>query len=117
MSSPRSEKQMHTSEITKIKYTIEELEKLKEDKIIERCREYQSKFHLTTDTFRYPIEYYKAALNIYGLDNIIKEIEHIITLEKERLHKENYYISQYSEAPMNIDDLNVPALGSDNIMS
>ena len=117
MSSPRSEKQMHISEITKIKYTVEELEKLKEDKIIERCREYQSKFHLTTDTFRYPIEYYKAALNIYGLDSVIKEIDHIITLEKQRLQKENYYMSQYVETPMNIDDFNVPALGSDNVIS
>ena len=116
MSSPRSEKHRPISEITKIKYTIEELEKLKEDKILERCRESQSKFHLTTNTLRYPIEYYKAALNIYGLDNVIKEIDHIISLEKERLHKENYYISQYSETQMNIDDLNVHPMGADTVI-
>ena len=50
-SSMESRKQTHMNEIKKIQYTIDELEKLKEDQYKKRCSEHQAKFHTTNDFF------------------------------------------------------------------
>ena len=110
----------HLFEVKKIKYTIAELHKLKENKYIERSVERQAMFHITCDNFEHSIEYYKAHLKLVAIDSVVNEIVEIIKSEEELLKKELYYlyniIQEKDLKGYEADDDLIPALGSDNVI-
>ena len=90
-STPHDIEKQIEHEIRKIKYTIEELNKLKIEKFTHRNNLYYAKFNIC-DNICHPIEYYKKSLEIDSLDNMIIEITRIIDLERAKLIKQKEYL-------------------------
>ena len=84
----------HRYEIKKIKYTIEELCKLKSEKYKELAIAHSTNLHSTCcDMLLYPMQYYKYSISSSALESEICEIEKILIIEHEKLKKEKEYLN------------------------
>ena len=104
------EKQIH-DEIHNIKYTIDELQKLKDEKKEMRSQNYYSLFVFPVDS-DYKINYFKRDLAQTSLTNEINEIDKMISLQKKALDKHLEYLTNDREK--NTLDL-VNAVGADSV--